>query len=227
MPPNTSSTGGYLQPQFTTLVEDDALDKILASVVGGITGLPVNLVRPRWQLIPPPQPEPTTNWCAIGIVDEEIEYTDASQHYSAFPSTTTPPDPTGDGYTITWENKILDILASFYGPNSRYLATLLRHGISVRQNREQLFLNNMALMEPPGRIVNASAIVNQQSYRQYDVAMKIRYKITSQWAINNIQQADITLNTERQEGVEIISPPSVEPFVEPPGPGVGPVYEGS
>src|SRR6185437_11129663 len=67
----TSASGGYLAPSSALPLEDGAFDAVLQGFVVGVTALAGNLVRPRWQPIPPPTPDPTVNWCAIGVVVED------------------------------------------------------------------------------------------------------------------------------------------------------------
>src|SRR4051812_9766277 len=58
VPTNDSSTGGYLSPVVaSSALQDAALDALLQQMVAGITGLPGNMVRPRWQPVTPKQPE--------------------------------------------------------------------------------------------------------------------------------------------------------------------------
>lgn len=69
---NDSSTGGPLiaEDGTPTLALDDPFDAFLQSLVVGVTGIPGNLCRPRWQPIPPAEPEVGTDWCAIGVTEE-------------------------------------------------------------------------------------------------------------------------------------------------------------
>src|SRR5574340_383319 len=84
---NTSATGGYLSPDASALpLEGDALDALLQGMVVGITGLPGAMVRPRWQSVVPKQPEPTVDWCAIGITTSDRTDYPVEEH-----------DGTGDG----------------------------------------------------------------------------------------------------------------------------------
>ena len=55
---NTSATGGYLAGQLAPLA-DDELDDAIQAAVASISGLPGDLVRPRWQPAgPSPRPAP-------------------------------------------------------------------------------------------------------------------------------------------------------------------------
>ena len=213
---NTSATGGFIQPLDTSLVEDDALDAILQGFIVGATGLPTTLVRPIWQFIPPPMPDNLTDWCAFGIHDEEADpLVDAWQHFADVPSVADPPDPTGDGYTISWETIVYTILASFYGPNSRLNGTRLRHWSAVAQNREYFWPHHMQLVENVGALRAMTEVVKQQTYRRQDALFKVRTRVASVWPIENLQQVKATIRTERPDGQGLVTPPSVYPL-EPP-----------
>src|ERR1022692_10145 len=91
--------GAFLAPTSGFLnAEDDALDALLQGLVVGVTAIPGNLVRPRWQPVPPPQPDQNTNWCAIGVVDEEPEPNVSTVHTAA-----------GNGFSTTYENDIVTV----------------------------------------------------------------------------------------------------------------------
>jgi hypothetical protein len=61
-------------------LEDDDLDNAFQGLVVGITGLDQSLVRPRWQSNPPKQPEPTIDWCAIGVTSSQADTFAVVQH---------------------------------------------------------------------------------------------------------------------------------------------------
>lgn len=212
---NTSSTGGYITPIVSYNAADDAaFDLVLSGLVVGITGFPQNLVRPRWQPTPAIMPESTVDWCAIGVIDEDSECNIASIHNSVIPSTANPPDPTGDGSTTTYEYGTDEILVSFYGPNARANAKLFRNGIMIPQNRETLILQDVTLVEAPGRITVMSEIISSNTYRRADLSFKLRRTITRVWPVQNIQKVKGTIASERLETQPFASPKSVYPLEE-------------
>jgi hypothetical protein len=187
MPPNDSSSGGFLAPAANPLnTEDNALDAILQGLVVGVTAIPGNLVRPRWQPVPPPQPDQDTDWAAIGVVDEDPEPNVATVHSGA-----------GNGSSTTYENDIITVLASFYGPTARGNANLLRSGLMVAQNRETMLVNtNLALLGIPGKSTFVPEIVNNVTVRRVDIELRFRRRTILVWPIDNLLVAKGTIATD-------------------------------
>jgi hypothetical protein len=126
--PRDSSTGGYLVPTTPLPLDDEILHRRISNLIAGITGLPGNLVRPRWQPNPPQIPAPETNWVAVGVVTYPSSHgTPVRRHISD-----------GDGYDVLDDPELIRLLASFYGPNCGAYARLCRHALWVEQNWEQL-----------------------------------------------------------------------------------------
>jgi hypothetical protein len=212
--PNTSATGGYIVPTASfNATADAAFDAILAGLAAGITGLPVNLVRPRWQATPPPQPEASVDWCAIGVTDESGDGSIDLVHRSILPSTATPADPTGDGYTTSYEVVEQTVMASFYGPAAWSNGNRFRVGLAIPQNREALILQDITLKLVPKRVTPFFETLNSITYRRCDVEFVLRRTITRTWPIENIQKAQGTIKS--QTGSEPFeTPASVDPLEE-------------
>ncbi|SCB10282.1 phage neck terminator protein [Cupriavidus alkaliphilus] len=181
---NTSATGGYLAPTAPVPPEDDALDNLLQELVAGVTGLPGNLVRPRWQPTVPKQPEPSVNWCALGIPEQENDAGPAIQH-----------DPAGEGHDEYQRHQDIRLLCTFYGPAAKGYAQRLADGLSIPQNREQLRLNDMAFVSV-GEIRAAPDFVNQQWVRRYDLTVLLRRKITRTYPVLNLLSAQVSTETD-------------------------------
>ena len=65
---NNSSTGGYLLPAPPAPLPGNLTFKqFLQSVFQGVSGLPGNLIFPRWQVNPPKQPDIYVTWLALGV----------------------------------------------------------------------------------------------------------------------------------------------------------------
>jgi hypothetical protein len=182
---NDSSTGGYLSPAVASPpLEDDALTAIFQQMIVGITGLPGSMVRPRWQPNPPKQPEPTVNWCALGISVQTPDDGPAIVHNGA-----------GNGSDTYIRHEQIDVLASFYGPGAMQNSQLLSDGLAIPQNLEQLKAQDMNSVDT-GAIRAAPDLINEQWVRRYDLELTFRRKITRSYAVLNILTAQGTVQTQ-------------------------------
>lgn len=182
--PNTSATGGYLAPSSTSVAFDEAFDREVSQLVRGITGLPSGMVRPRWQAIPPKQPDVTADWCACGIVDIRPDFGTVTIHH-----------PEGLGSDEIQRHETVELLLSFYGPNAYGYASLMRDGVQVAQNREALRAAGMALLEA-GRILSAPDLVNGQWVKRADLTLAVRREIDRVFPVLNIISAAGTIQQD-------------------------------
>jgi hypothetical protein len=181
---NSSATGGYLLPT-STIVDDDALENLLQQVVVGITGLDINLVRPRWQPEPPNEPEPAVDWVAFGVVSSDPE-----------PGILTPyGDIEADGLYYQVEHETFDTLASFYGPHASQYSRMLRQGLYIDQNRDALVAVgiNIVAVERPTR---APELFKNRYRNRVDRVARFRREIRSTYPILHLLAADGNVRTD-------------------------------
>ncbi len=192
---NTSATGGYLTPSSPPSPMDDCLDDILQAVVVGITGLPGDMVRPRWQPRPPKQPEINQDWCAIGIMSSTPDNTPAIVH-----------DGSGDGSSTLRRHTSLDVLASFYGPCAGHYASLLSDGLYIAQNREAMMRDGLALIEVEP-IRSVPSLINTLWRRTYDLPIRLRRRVDRIYPILNVEQAvgTITARGGNEDGATTLT----------------------
>lgn len=179
MPDNTSATGGPLQPALDPALLQDASEDVLTALVSGVTGLPGDLVRPRWQEKPPAQPSKDTDWCGVGITRTAAEDGAASVVIH---------DGAGEGRDILRRHERVEVMASFYGPNSAFYATLLRDGLALPQNREPMVLADIGLIDI-GPIMPAAELVNSTWLRRHDLTLTLRRQTNRIYAIRNLTSA--------------------------------------
>ncbi|ERJ35935.1 putative bacteriophage protein [Burkholderia sp. AU4i] len=182
---NDSSTGGYLAPAVDTPPdEDDALDDLVHDLVAGVTALPPDLVRPRWQPVVAKQPEPGVNWCAFGIQTQTPDASPAIVHNGA-----------NEGSDTYIRHQDLEVLCTFYGPAAKGYAQRLADGLALPQNREQLQLLDMAFVNV-SEIRAAPDLVNQQWVRRYDMTVKLRRKVSRTYAVLNLKSVQASTTTD-------------------------------
>src|SRR5258708_5727734 len=142
MPPNNSSTGGYLSPLPGSLspLQDAALDTLIHDVLQALTGINGSLVRPRWQPEPPNQPDINTDWIAFGVIEFAPETYGHVTHSGIGNG--------GSGQDNIQRHEELSVLCSHYGPNAGAFSSLVRDAlITVAQNRAALHAANTDVVE--------------------------------------------------------------------------------
>lgn len=177
---NDSSTGGILDPivASTDPVEDKALVDFIQEVVSGITGVPGKYVRPRWQEEPPNLPPKNINWIALGIESRQTDTYGVEVHVNAVEGGLPEHDE-------LQRHETLNLRCSFYGPNADSLASRLKTGLLVAQNREVLYLAGMGLVET-GEPVAVPSLVKEKWLYKVDMTVAIRREIRQQYPVLSI-----------------------------------------
>ena len=191
---NTSATAGYLGPTSAPPADDLDLDTLIGTLIAGVTGLPGDMVRPRWQETQPRIPGVRETWVAVGVTVTTADDTPAQIHHGE-----------GDGLTVLRTFYRLDVLASFYGPKGDAYAKLTRDGLYVDQNREAMRANGLNLVgfEPIRRIPE---IIATGARRKSDLAFRLTQGVERTYPILNITSAAGTIQAE-----DISHPWSVTP----------------
>jgi hypothetical protein len=156
--PYVGPTQSSSYPKGLTLVQ------FLQTVVVGISGLPGNLVRPKWQPEPPKQPDITTDWLAFGI---ESQKPDFSAYLSA----------TGPDHELQL-NRQEDLTLSFsiYGPNCAETYGLISDGFQIPQNRISLFQANIGYTEI-SEARHVPDLVNQRWVDRVECTVRLKRQI--------------------------------------------------
>lgn len=184
---NTSATGGYLIPEVLPApLEDAALDDFLQTVLVGVTGLDPTLVRPRWQEIVPDLPDRSVDWCGFGVISRKSDTFAYIGHDGLLSQ--------AEGADLLQRHEELNLRASFYGPNCQYYGTLLRDGLEIPQNREQLFLAGMGLVSV-GDVERAPELVKNIWLSRADLPIVIRRQVLREYPVLNLLSMQGTLAT--------------------------------
>jgi hypothetical protein len=159
-------------------LEGIALEDFVQQFVAGVSGLPGQNVRPRWQPEPPNIPDFGVDWCAVGITRHRPIGTWASvTHCSA-----------GDGYDMMQRHEDLDILCSFYGPGADDFAGNLHNGLMIWQNRSLLTLVGMAFVEISEGI-RAPEFIKNRWLERTDKPLWLRRIIVRTYPVLNLLSA--------------------------------------
>ena len=183
--PNTSATGGYLNPAASpTPLEDDALADFLQVWIVGITGMVGSLVRPLWQPEATNIPVDGTDWLAFGVTEQVADTFVAIVHNGY-----------GDGIDQLRRHEVLHCRCSFYGPNAMSNASIFRDGMQVQENHAVLSAVGMGLVES-GSLTQIPELLKMKWYKRIDFTFKIRRQVVREYSVLNLLSGNGTLNNE-------------------------------
>lgn len=164
---------GYNQWPYETALEDDQLDDFFQALVSGVTGIPGNLVFPRFQQTPPNLPPYGTDWASVGVHDTHADEYPYEKHY----------DDGFFAFDLMLRQENLDVICSFYGPNARRNAASLRDGMYLPQNRAPLQLQGMDLTSAGPDITRGPQEIKNQVTNRNDITLYIKRCIQRRFAI--------------------------------------------
>ena len=178
-----SSTGGYLLPTDAEPLNDDALEDFFYALFTSISGLPANMVRPRWTPEGANVPPRGSDWVAQGIERTTSDIV-ASQWFED-----------GVGMHIR-RNQEMESLVSVYGNNCEKTTGLMREGLSLDQNREAMRLAGIVLVKV-GQTMQMPSVTGMMWWKRIDFRITFRRTIERVYPILKIQTAQqhVTANT--------------------------------
>lgn len=177
-----SSTSGPLLPDPNTDPPfGQPLEDFMQQVLAGITGLPGNMVRPRWQPEAPNLPDAGVNWLAFGIQTIDSDTYPAVQHTN--------------NLDTLYRDEEFEIQCSFYGVKAQYFASTLRDGLVVQTNLDVLREAGVAPVSS-GSIIRAPSLVKELWLDKYDLALRFCRRITRTYPVLNLEFGRIVLITD-------------------------------
>lgn len=177
---NTSASGGTLLPAVSSPpLEGQDLLVFLQNWLAPISGLPSDLVRPRWQPEPDNIPTAGTAWMAMGIMPDRSADT--------FPYV----EESSDGLTSRLQRQEeLPIVCSFYDLGSTgdadRLATLLRDNLAIRQNSDPLRAGGFALAYV-GSLTQVPSLLSTRWLYRIDLSMMVRRQIDRNYSVLSVE----------------------------------------
>lgn len=175
-----SATGGYITPSGGSAY-DQELGDIFQAFIVGITSLPGDMVRPRFQTEPPPMPAVGEDWCAFAvksITPDDGPYFDQK-------------DETMDSI----RHEELTLFLSFYGDHGQSIANVLQAGLGIPQNIAQLKAQKIKFIKV-GEIITAPDFLNNQYVHRYDLTAVFKRKTLRTFAVKSFVGAG-TINFPR------------------------------
>lgn len=180
----SSATGGYLNPTASQPLPGNlTLEQFIQTVIVGISGFTNTLVRPKWQVAPPKQPDINVNWIAFGLQINR-------PGYSAYVGV----DESGDNSTLQ-RQEYLEIQLAFYGPNAQENLAIFQDGFQLQQNLEALRLANMGYTEiSPG--IRGPDLINERWVDRWECSLFLTRQVQRTYSILSFASAHGSIHTE-------------------------------
>jgi hypothetical protein len=188
----TSATGGYmldLPPGPATAAQIQAALQIMATQ---LSGLPGNLVRPRWQPMPPAQPDAEVTWASIGVVHVEADDYPYIYHVGGV----TLPDEADPGYDVMERQMTITVVATFYGPECDDAASQMRDALYMPQNIWPLTQAVGIKLRTVHDLARAPELINQQWVDRIDLRMEFRAQANRVYPVFDIAAANVQIITD-------------------------------
>ena len=176
---NNSTTRGYLAQTDAPPAEDIDLDMLIQPAVVGITGMLDALVVIKGQEVPPDQPDRPVTWCAIGTTGIDQDQYPSEVHVGSAEG--------GQGISRFFLGEEIEVMASFYGPQARAMASRLAAGLKVQQNTDQLRASGLAYVRFE-RLTNLADLENEEYVRRCDAVFLLRRMVGRTYSIRNVER---------------------------------------
>lgn len=191
-----SSQAGYLQGT-SQRPYDEVLEDLFQRVIVGITGLPGNLVRPRYQVNPATLPQFDVDWASFNVYVEPTQWN---------PSKTIVDDLT---YLVEGM-ELLRVTVSFFGPHFQEMERRWRDGIQLSQNRDELTAAGIVFIEFADP-VTVTTLLKERWAKRVDVRGTFHRWASREYKVRTILSADGTIHADRTPAGEIIGTFETDP----------------
>lgn len=178
----------YIEPAETEEIPGDlSVEDFLQAFLVGLTGLPGQMVRAKFQTeVPKEPPSILVNWLAFNIKDG---VPDANAYVWTDPLDTL-------GTTVNSQrHEVLDVGVSIYGPLALDIYATIRDGLQIPQNLQALTAANMGLVEIfPSRKLPEP--VNERFYNRVETTIILRREVIRTYRVPSLLSARGTIRAQ-------------------------------
>jgi hypothetical protein len=192
MPPNDSSTGGYVVPiSETPPLDGNALYAPILAMVVALTGISSSLVVQAYQDEPPNIPKQTNLWAAVAIHERRSP---------AFPNIIH--NPAGEGTDTVDRQQEFDVLVSFFGLGNNSgtdaAAELLKDCLAIAQNRDTLYVTAGLKVAYVGAVRPAPVLLKERWNYRVDLPIVVRRADGITFPILNLESVKVEIFTDAE-----------------------------
>ena len=158
-----------------------SLTQFIQTLLVGVSGFDVSLVRPSWQRFPPKQPDIDVDWMAFAIIMSApniYAYTDLDKNQNY----------------ITQRHQDLKLTCSVYGPNAMDNASLIQDGLQLGPNLSALTLANMGFVST-GEANHIPDLVNERWVERVIMDVFLRREIQRVYPVLSFVSANGIIHT--------------------------------
>lgn len=172
----------YILPSSTTPFPGGlTLTQFIQSILVGVTGLTATLVRPKWQLSPPKNPDVDVNWLAFAV-------------FLGTPNANASLEMDEDGVMHSQRHQDVKIGCSFYGPDAIDYANIVTDGLQIPNNLEAMTLAGMGYAST-GAMISIPDLMNERWVNRIEMEVILRREIKRVYPIVSFVEAEGTIHS--------------------------------
>lgn len=179
-----SNIPGFLTPTSNPVLPGGlTLTQYIQAMIVGVTNINGTLVRPKWQIAPPKQPDIATNWIAFGIqilTPDQLAYVGLLDDASSAAS--------------FQRQVLLQIDCGFYGSSAMENILIFQDAFQIQQNLDYLRAAKMGYRQITPAI-RGPDLVNGRWVERLETSLYLTWQVQRTYAILSLESAEGTLHT--------------------------------